>query len=126
MAKVVEGLLYSKSHEWVKVEKGVAVIGVTDYAQQEMGDVTYVDMPNAGDEVVKDEECGAVESVKASSEIYSPVSGTVIETNLDLEASPELINEDAFSAWIMRVEMSDESELDDLMDAAAYEALTAE
>ncbi len=126
MAKVVEGLLYSKSHEWVKVEKGVAVIGVTDYAQQEMGDVTYVDMPNAGDEVVKDEECGAVESVKASSEIYSPVSGTVIETNLDLEASPELINEDAFSAWIMRVEMSDESELDELMDAAAYEALTAE
>lgn len=126
MAKVVDGLLYSKSHEWVKVEKGVAVIGVTDYAQQEMGDVTYVDIPNAGDEVVKDEECGAVESVKASSEIYSPVSGTVIETNLALESSPEQINEDAYSAWIMRVEMSDTSDLDDLMDAAAYEALTAE
>lgn len=126
MAKVVDGLLYSKSHEWVKVENGVAVIGVTDYAQQEMGDVTYVDIPNAGDEVVKDEECGAVESVKASSEIYSPVSGTVIETNLALESSPEQINEDAYSAWIMRVEMSDTSELDDLMDAAAYEALTAE
>lgn len=125
MAKVVEGLLYSESHEWVRVENGVAVIGVSDYAQQEMGDVTYVDLPCAGDEISQGEDFGALESVKASSELYSPVSGTIIEVNNALEDAPELINEDAFANWIIKVEMSDESELDGMMDAAAYEASTA-
>ncbi len=125
MAKVVEGLLYSESHEWVRVENGVAVIGVSDYAQHEMGDVTYVDLPCAGDEISKGEDFGALESVKASSELYSPVSGTIIEVNNTLEDAPELINEDAFANWIIKVEMSDESELDGMMDAAAYEASTA-
>lgn len=126
MAKVVEGLLYSESHEWVKVENDVATVGVSDYAQQEMGDITYVDVPNAGEEVVKGEEFGALESVKASSDLYAPVSGTVIEVNVALEESPELINGDAFASWLIKVKMSDAGELGDLMDAAAYEASISE
>lgn len=120
MSKVIEGLLYSDSHEWVKVDGNIAVIGVSDFAQAEMGDITYVDMPDVDDEVTKGEDFGALESVKASSELYSPVSGTVVEVNGALEDAPELINEDAYANWIIKVEMSDKSELDGLMDAAAY------
>lgn len=120
MSKVLEGLLYSDSHEWVKVDGDIAVIGVSDFAQAEMGDITYVDMPDVDDEVTKGEDFGALESVKASSELYAPVSGTVVEVNSALEDAPELINEDAFANWIIKVEMSDKSELDSLMDAAAY------
>ena len=125
MSKIVEGLLYSDSHEWVKVDGDVAIIGVTDYAQAEMGDITYVDLPEVDDEVSQGEDFGALESVKASSDLYSPVSGTVIATNEALEDSPEAVNEDAYAAWIIKVEMSDPSELDALMDAAAYEAFIA-
>ena len=124
MSKVIEGLLYSESHEWVKVEDGLAVIGVSDYAQSEMGDITYVDLPSEGDEVAAGEEFGALESVKASSELYSPVSGVVEEVNSDLEASPEMVNEDPYGAWIIKVRMSDATELDALMDAAAYSKIT--
>ncbi|MBP5488388.1 MAG: glycine cleavage system protein GcvH [Bacteroidales bacterium] len=120
MSKIAEGLLYSESHEWVKVEGNIAVIGVSDFAQAEMGDITYVDMPDEGDEVEKGEDFGALESVKASSELYSPVSGKVVEVNSELEDAPELINEDAYAAWIIKVEMSDEAELEDLLDAKAY------
>ena len=120
MSKIAEGLLYSESHEWVKVEGNIAVIGVSDFAQAEMGDITYVDLPDEGDEVEKGEDFGALESVKASSELYSPVSGKVVEVNSALEDAPELINEDAFENWIIKVEMSDASELDSLMDAKAY------
>ena len=120
MSKIIEGLLYSDSHEWVKVDGDVAVIGVSDFAQAEMGDITYVDMPEVDDEVTKGEDFGALESVKASSELYSPVSGVVVEVNGALEDAPELVNEDAFANWIIKVKMSDKSELDDLMDAAAY------
>ena len=95
MSKVLEGLRYSESHEWVKVEGGIAVIGVSDFAQAEMGDITYVDLPEVDDEVVAGEEFGALESVKASSELYAPVSGKVVEVNAALEDSPELVNEDA-------------------------------
>ena len=123
MSKVIEGLLYSESHEWVKVEDGIAVIGVSDYAQAEMGDITYVDLPSEGDEVVAGEEFGALESVKASSELYSPVSGTVVAVNEELESAPEKVNEDAYAAWIIKVRLSDESELSALMDAAAYSAI---
>lgn len=123
MSKIIEGLLYSESHEWVKVEDGIAVIGVSDYAQAEMGDITYVDLPSEGDEVQAGEEFGALESVKASSELYSPVSGIVVEVNSELEAAPEKVNEDAYAAWIIKVRMSDEAELDALMDAAAYSAI---
>ena len=124
MSKIVEGLLYSDSHEWVKVDGDVAIIGVTDYAQAEMGDITYVDLPEVDDEVSQGEDFGALESVKASSELYSPVSGTVIAVNEALEDSPELVNEDAFANWIIKVQMSDKAELESLMDAAAYAGIT--
>ena len=120
MSKIIEGLLYSDSHEWVKVDGNVAIIGVSDFAQAEMGDITYVDMPEVDDEVTMGEDFGALESVKASSELYSPVSGTVVAVNSDLEDAPEAINEDAYAAWIIKVEMSDTNELDELMDAASY------
>lgn len=120
MSKVLEGLLYSDSHEWVKVDGDIATIGVSDYAQKEMGDITYVDMPDPDDEVVKGEGFGALESVKASSDLYSPVSGVVTEKNEDLDDAPEKVNEDSYANWIIKVKMSDKSELDSLMDAAAY------
>lgn len=126
MSKIAEGLKYSESHEWVKVEGNIAVIGVSDFAQKEMGDITYVDMPEVDDTVEAGEEFGALESVKASSDLISPVSGTVIEVNGELEDAPEKVNEDAFASWIIKVEMSDASELDALMDAAAYKAFIGE
>ena len=124
MSKIVEGLRYSDSHEWVKVDGDVAIIGVTDYAQAEMGDITYVDLPEVDDEVSQGEDFGALESVKASSELYSPVSGTVVAVNEALEDAPELVNEDAFANWIIKVQMSDKAELESLMDAAAYAGIT--
>ena len=123
MAKVIEGLFYSESHEYVKVEGDFAYVGITDYAKHALGNVVYVDMPEVDDEVEADEDFGAVESVKAASDLISPVSGTVVEVNEALEDKPELLNEDAFENWIMKVQMSDKSELDALMDAAAYEEL---
>ena len=125
MAKTVEGLYYSESHEWVKVDGNVAIVGITDFAQHAMGDLSYVDMPEVDDQLEKGEEFGAVESVKAASDLYSPVSGTVVEINEELEDAPELLNQDAFANWIMKVEMKDPSELESLMDAAAYEAMCA-
>ena len=126
MSKIIEGLKYSESHEWVKVEDGMAVIGVTDFAQAEMGDITYVDMPDVDDEVTAGEEFGALESVKAASDLFAPVSGKVVAVNEALDDTPELVNEDAFENWIIKVEMSDPSELDALMDAAAYKASIGE
>jgi len=120
MSKVLEGLKYSESHEWVKVEGNVAVIGVSDFAQKEMGDITYVDLPEVGDEVVAGEEFGALESVKAASDLYSPVSGEVVAVNEELADTPEKVNEDAYASWIIKVEMSDASQVDALLDAAAY------
>ena len=108
------------------MEGNVAVIGVSDYAQKEMGDITYVDMPDVDDEVNAGEEFGALESVKASSDLFSPVSGTVVAVNEELEDAPEKVNEDAFANWIIMVEMSDAAELDALMDAAAYKAFIGE
>ena len=125
MAKTVEGLYYSESHEWVKVDGNIAIVGITDFAQHAMGYLSYVDMPEVDDELEKGEEFGAVESVKAASDLYAPVSGTVVEINEELEDAPELLNQDAFENWIMKVEMSDPSELESLMDAAAYEAMCA-
>ena len=124
MSKLIEGLKYSETHEWVKVEGDIATVGVTDFAQSEMGDITYVDMPEVDDEVSKDEEFGALESVKASSDLVCPVSGTVVENNAAIEDAPELINQDPYENWIIKVKMSDPSELDALMDAAAYKAMT--
>lgn len=121
MDKVIEGLYYSESHEYVKVDGDLAFIGITDYAQHALGNVVYVDMPEVDDEVEAGEDFGAVESVKAASDLISPVSGTVVEVNEGLEDKPELINEDAFENWIIKVELSDKTELDSLMDAATYE-----
>ena len=121
MAKVIEGLYYSESHEYVRIDGEYAYVGITDYAQHALGNVVYVDMPEVDDEVEAGEEFGAVESVKAASDLISPVSGTVEEVNEALEDKPELVNEDAFENWIIKVKMSDKTELDNLMDAAAYE-----
>ncbi|MBQ9309683.1 MAG: glycine cleavage system protein GcvH [Bacteroidales bacterium] len=120
MSKIIDELLYSDSHEWVRVDGNIAIIGVSDFAQAEMGDITYVDVPAEGDSVSKGEDFGALESVKASSELYSPVSGEVVAVNEELDDKPELINEDPYAAWIIKVEMSDKAELDSLLSAAAY------
>lgn len=122
MSKVIEGLRYSEDHEWVKVDGNVAVIGISDFAQKELGDITYADLPEVDDEVEAGEEFGALESVKASSELLSPVSGKVVEVNSELEDAPEKINEDAYEAWIIKVELSDPAQVDSLMDAQAYKS----
>lgn len=126
MSKVIEGLRYSEDHEWVKVEGNIAIIGITDYAQKELGDITYADLPEVDDEVEAGDEFGAFESVKASSELLCPVSGKVVEVNPELEDAPEKINEDAYEAWIIKVEMSDPAQVDALLDAAAYKAKIGE
>lgn len=126
MSTIINGLKYSETHEWVKVEGDIAIIGVTDYAQKEMGDITYVDMPDVEEIVEKEEEFGALESVKASSDLFSPVSGTVVERNDALEDAPELVNEDPYGNWIIKVQMSDPAELDALMDAEGYKDLIGE
>ena len=121
MSKVIEGLYYSESHEFVRIEGEYAYVGITDYAQHQLGNVVYVDMPDVDDEVAQGEEFGAVESVKAASDLISPVSGTVVEVNEALEDKPELLNEDPFENWIIKVQLSDTAELDNLMDAQGYE-----
>lgn len=120
MAKIIEGLYYSESHEYVKVEGNIGIIGITDYAQHALGNVVYVDMPEVDDEVEAGEEFGAVESVKAASDLNSPVSGVVVEVNEALEDKPELLNEDAYANWIIKVEITDTTELDNLMGADEY------
>ncbi|EHG16817.1 glycine cleavage system protein GcvH [Prevotella histicola] len=126
MTKVIEGLYYSESHEYVKVAGNVGYIGITDYAQHALGTIVYVDMPDVDDDVEMDEDFGAIESVKAASDLKSPVSGKVLEVNEALEDDPGLLNKDAFENWIIKVELTDTSELKDLMDAKAYEEFCAE
>ena len=121
MAKTIEGLFYSESHEWVKVDGETAIIGISDHAQQALGNIVYVDMPEEEDEVTANEDFGAVESVKAASDLISPVSGVVVEVNEALADAPELLNKDAYENWIIKVKMDDPEELKNLMDAAAYE-----
>ncbi len=123
MAKTIEGLYYSETHEYVRVEGEYGYVGITDYAQQQLGKVVYVDMPEEGDEVTAGEEFGAVESVKAASDLISPVSGVVEEVNSDLEDNPGNINADAFANWIIKVKISDKSELDSLLSADQYKEL---
>ena len=125
MAKVIEGLYNAESHDNVKVEAYVAYIGITDYAQHALGNVVYVDMPEADDEFEAEEGFGAVESVKAASDLNSPVSCKVLEVNEALEDQPELINQDPYANWILKVELTNKSELDDLMDAKGYEEFCA-
>ena len=117
---------YSKAHEWVKVDGDIATIGITDHAQEQLGDVVFVELPVIGKKVEKDAEAAVVESVKAASEVYAPVSGEVVEVNKELEGDPGLVNREAEgSAWFMKVKLTDKGELDGLMDKAAYDAFVA-
>lgn len=116
---------YSPSHEYVRVDGNVGFIGITDYAQHALGNIVYVDMPDQGDDVVAGEEFGAVESVKAASDLISPVSGAVLEQNEQLIDNPRLINENAVENWIIKVDLSNPAELDSLLDEAAYAELCA-
>lgn len=117
---------YSATHEYAVIDGNIATIGITDYAQHQLGNVVYVDMPEDGDEVTAGEEFGAVESVKAASDLISPVTGTVIEVNDALADNPRLINEDPMANWIIRVEISDTASISKLMDKEAYESLIAQ
>lgn len=120
MAEVKEALLYSESHEWVKVEGEIAIIGISDFAQHSMGDITYVDMPAVGDELEAEEDFGALESVKASSELVCPLSGAVVEVNEGLEDTPELINKDPYGSWIIKLRMSEPEQLKGLLSPEQY------
>ena len=126
MSKIIEGLFYAESHEYVKIEGEFGYVGITDYAQHELGNVVYVDMPEVDDEVTAGEDFGAVESVKAASDLISPVSGVVVEVNEALNDSPELVNADPYENWIIKVQLSDASEAENLMDAAAYKEFIKE
>lgn len=120
-------LKYSKEHEWVKVEGNVVTIGITEYAQNELGDIVFVELPEVDDDIAEGDTFGSVESVKTVSELYAPVSGKVVEVNEELEDSPEFVNESPYeNAWMIKVELSDESELDALMDANAYSEMIGE
>lgn len=122
---VPEELRYSTDHEWIRLEDGRARIGITDYAQDALGDVVFVQVPEVGSTVAAGDTFGEVESTKSVSEIYAPIAGTVVEVNPDLEASPELVNSDPYAAgWIAVIEPSDASDAGSLLDAAAYRELT--
>lgn len=123
MSTVKEDVRYAESHEWVSVDGDIATIGISDYAQHALGDIVYVDMPEEGEEMEAGEVFGAVESVKAASDLICPVSGEVVEVNEALEDSPELINKDAFDTWIIKVRMSNPDEVNALLDAEAYAKL---
>jgi len=118
--KAPKGIYYSESHEWIKVEGGIGTVGISDYAQDSLGEVVYIELPEEGAPVTKGEEFGAIESVKAASDLNAPVTGVVSEVNPDIDATPELINEDPYANWIIKIEIEDESELESLMDADSY------
>ncbi len=119
-------LEYTKDHEWIRVKDDLAVVGVTDFAQDALGDVVFIDMPEEGDEVSKGDSVAEIESVKAVSEVYCPVSGVIVAVNEDLDGNEESVNEDPYGAWLFEIRMSDASELDDTMDVEAYKAFVAE
>lgn len=126
MSKVISGLYYSKEHEWIKVEGNVAHIGITDHAQEAMGDIVYVDPGQEGASLSAGDAVGVIESVKAASDVFSPLSGTIVKVNEALGDTPEILNEDAFGNFIFALELSDEGELGGLMDSDAYTAFCAE
>ena len=124
--EIPQGLRYSKEHEWVATEDSVATIGVTDYAQDQLGEIVYIELPSVGYKVSKDDPFGVIESVKAVSDIFAPVSGTVTEVNQELAESPEIINEDPYGdGWLIKIRISDGAELDDLMDNDEYQEIIA-
>lgn len=117
---------YTREHEWIELNGSIGVIGITDYAQNSLGDIVYVDAPKVGDPVTANATFGSVESVKAVSDLYSPVTGTVTAVNEELKDAPDKINEDPHGTWIIKVELADPAEFNKLLDAAAYEAFIAE
>ncbi len=124
--QIIEGLYYTRDHEWVRVEGAEAYIGITDYAQQALGDIVYVELSEIGTVLNQEETFGTVESVKAASDMYIPVSGTVTRTNEDLADNPALVNDDPFGTWMVCVEMSNTKELEQLLSASAYKELCSE
>jgi glycine cleavage system H protein len=124
---VPQDLFYAKTHEWVSLADGIATVGITDFAQSQLSDLTFVELPEVGAEFNAGDEIAVVESVKAAADVYSPISGEVVEVNTKLDESPELINEDAFGAgWLFKIKVADESDVDDLLDADSYEELCPE
>ncbi len=117
---------YTREHEWIALDGSIGTIGITDYAQNSLGDIVYVDVPKVGDAVTANQTFGSVESVKAVSDLYSPVTGTVTATNDELKSSPDKINEAPHESWIIKVALANPAELEKLLDAAAYEAFIAE
>ncbi|MBC8367523.1 glycine cleavage system protein GcvH [bacterium] len=127
MSVYPDDLRYTKEHEWIRVEDGVATLGITDYAQGELGDIIFVELPRVGDKLVKGGAFGTVEAVKTVEEMYSPLSGEVLELNAELEATPELVNQEAYEGgWMVKLQIEDDSQLDELLDAASYRALIGE
>ncbi len=126
MAKIPQDLRYTKDHEWIRMEGTMGVMGITDYAQHAMGDIVYVELPDTGREVRAGEDFIVVESVKGANDVFSPVSGTVAAVNGDLDGAPELLNEDPYTNWLVRLEVSDPGELDSLLDSRAYAKLVEE
>lgn len=126
MSLVMEGLYYTKDHEWVRIEGEKAYIGITDYAQHSLGSIVYVELPSVGDEISKDDNLGVVESVKAASDIIMPVSGEVLEINEDLEDNPELVNEGPYDNHLVIVKLTDADEVEDLLSKEDYEAFISE
>ncbi len=118
--KTLEGLLYNENHEWLKVEGNIAYFGITDFAQESLGGIVYVELPEEDDEVEKDENFSVIESVKAATDLESPVDGTIVEVNEELEDSPEKLNEAPYENWIVKIELSDLSQLDDFMTSEQY------
>jgi glycine cleavage system H protein len=124
--EIPQGLKYSKEHEWVATEDNVATVGITDHAQDQLGEIVFIELPAVGDKISKDDPFGVVESVKAVSDIYAPVSGTVVEINEELPESPEVVNEDPYGdGWLVKVRISDPSDLEDLMDGDEYAEMVA-
>ncbi len=119
-------LKYTKEHEWIAVDGAVGTVGITDYAQSTLGDIVFVDLPKVGDSVAANQTFGSVESVKAVSDLYSPVTGTVTEINAELATAPDKVNEDAYAAWMIKVELANPTEQETLLSAAAYDAFIAE
>lgn len=121
MSKVIEGLMYTEEHEWISIEDNIATIGITDFAQSSLGDIVFVELPEEGELIEAGSSFGVVESIKSVSDLYGPVSGKVVEKNATAEEAPEILNEDAFENWLIKIEISENPNLDSLMDSKAYE-----
>ena len=126
MSNIPAELKYTKDHEWAKLEGDIVTVGITDFAQNSLGDIVYVELPNIGDNTEKEGTFGVVESIKSASDLYSPLTGEVVEVNEDLNDSPDLLNEDAYTNWIMKIKISNEDEFNSLLSASDYEPLCEE